>query len=108
MKKNIAKAAVTAAAASVVAVAVPAGNAAATNNTECTSADLLQINSGRGAFCFANGGDALTDFQIDKVTNVSTGNNAVVLRDTNGQEYSLRKGTNVNLDNVTIDYIKIL
>lgn len=108
MKKGIAKAAITAAAAAMVAVAIPAGSAAATNETKCTSSEFLQINSAHGSFCFANGGDALTDYQIDQVTSVSTGNNSVVLRDTDGHEYSLVKGSSINMDNITIDYIKIV
>jgi hypothetical protein len=79
----------------------------AINETSCGAPDLLQINtSGYGSLCFANAG--ITDsYQIPNVTNVSSGNNNVILRGS-GVDYDLPRWSTVNLQNVTIDYIQIL
>ncbi|MFF3735452.1 beta/gamma crystallin domain-containing protein [Streptomyces sp. NPDC002476] len=105
--KRITKALTTTAAAAMLAVAVPAGNAAAINETGCGPKDLLRINYDGGSLCFANSGT--TDmYQIPNVTSVSTGNNAVQLRGPGGTTYSLLKWSSVTFPRITIDYIRIV
>jgi hypothetical protein len=107
--KNFAKVALTTVAAATLAITVSAGNAAATNETACTSSQFLRIDSAHGSFCFANGGAPVTDYQIDKVTHVSSGNNVVQLRDAKGRTYSLKKHANIRFGGgITINYIDIV
>jgi hypothetical protein len=104
--KRITKAATTLAAATALVIAIPAGNAAAINETRCNAPDFLRINTtSSGSFCFANRG--ITDmYQITNVTSVSSGNNKVTLRGPSGS-YEFAKWSNRNLPRVTIDYIRI-
>lgn len=105
--KNLAKAALTAVAATL-AVTVPVGSASATNEVKCTSNEFLRIQSTHGAFCFANGGAPVTMYQIDGVSAVSSGNNVVNLRTASGKAIHLNKHQNVRLAGVTINYIDIV
>lgn len=104
--KRITQAFVMTAAAAALVVAVPAGNAAAINETACGPSDLLQINSANyGSLCFANGG-TFDSYQIPNVISVSTGNNNVAISGPRGA-YLIPKWSHVIIPNVTIDYISI-
>ncbi|MGW4034151.1 beta/gamma crystallin domain-containing protein [Streptomyces sp. NPDC004838] len=105
--KRITKAVTTVAAAAALVIAIPAGNAAAINETRCSANDLLRIDTaGYGSLCFANGGTTQM-YQIPNVTKVSSGNNKVILRGPGGVYHNIPKWTTRHLSSVTIDYIRI-